>query len=144
MLTINLANRAAAQAMQAYNSACMFGSIPLAATSSGLYLIGGYTDAGAAIPALIRSGAFDMATERLKRFRFFYFGLQASGNLKLSVICDGTEVATYDVNVADGGMREIRVPIGRAAVGRYWQWQVENQNGAFFVLYSVRALVVTL
>ena len=85
-----------------------------------------------------------MATERLKRFRFFYFGLQASGNLKLSVICDGTEVATYDVNVADGGMREIRVPIGRAAVGRYWQWQVENQNGAFFVLYSVRALVVTL
>ena len=144
MLELNLTNRAATQTTQAYNSACMFGGVPLGATSTGLYRIGGYTDHGAAIPALIKSGMLDLGTERIKRFRFFYFGLQASGNLELTIFCDGIEAASYTVDGSDGGSREVRVPISRAYQGRYWQWQVENASGSFFALYSVKALPVVL
>ena len=144
MIEINLTNRAAAQTTLAYNSACMFDGVPLGATSAGLYRVGGYTDHGAAIPALLKSGLFDLGTERIKRFRFFYFGLQASGSLKLTVFCDGIEAANYTVNGGDGGAREVRVPISRTYQGRYWQWQVENVSGAFFALYSVKALPVVL
>ena len=144
MLELNLTNRAATQTTQAYNSACMFDDVPLGATSTGLYRIGGYTDHGAAIPALIKSGMLDLGTERIKRFRFFYFGLQASGNLELTIFCDGIEAASYTVDGSDGGSREVRVPISRAYQGRYWQWQVENASGSFFALYSVKALPVVL
>ena len=144
MLELNLTNRAAAQTTKDFNSACMFDGVPLGATASGLYRIGGYTDHGTAIPALIRSGMLDLGTERIKRFRFFYFGLQASGALKLTVLCDGTDAASYTVNGGNGGAREVRVPISRTYQGRYWQWQVENVSGSFFALYSVKALPVVL
>ena len=144
MLELNLTNRAAAQTTKDFNSACMFDGVPLGATASGLYRIGGYTDHGTAIPALIRSGMLDLGTERIKRFRFFYFGLQASGNLKLTIFCEGVDAASYTVDGSDGGSRDVRVPISRAYQGRYWQWQVENVSGAFFALYSVKALPVVL
>ena len=144
MIELNLTNRAAAQTTKGYNSACVFGDVALGATSSGLYQIGGYTDDTAAIPALIKSGAFDLGTPRFKGFRYFYFGIDATGDLELSIFCDGELVASYSVDGGTGGYREVRVPIGRGARGRYWQWQVKNKSGAFFVLYSVQAMPVFL
>lgn len=144
MIEINLPNRAAAQTTLAYNSACMFDGVPLGATSAGLYRVGGYTDHGTAIPALVKSGAFDLGTPRFKGFRYFYFGIDATGDLELSIFCDGELVASYSVDGGTSGYREVRVPIGRGARGRYWQWQVKNKSGAFFVLYSVQAMPVFL
>ena len=144
MLTINLANRAAAQTTQIYNSACMFGNIQLAATSSGLYQLGGYTDAGTAIPALIKSGATDFGVENKKRFRYFYFGINTSGSLKLSVYGDNVLAGQYAVNKFQSGMQTIRVPIRRDVNAWYWQWMIENVSGSFFVLHSVKALPMFL
>jgi len=144
MLTISMANRAAAQNTLPFNSMCRFGDAHLGATANGLYSLGGYTDHGAAIPALIKSGAFDLGTPRFKGFRYFYFGIDATGDLELSIFCDGELVASYSVDGGTRGYREVRVPIGRGARGRYWQWQVKNKSGAFFVLYSVQALPVLL
>ena len=144
MLTINMANRAATQNTLPFNSMCRFGDAHLGASSSGLFSISGYTDAGVGIPALIRSGVFDLGTPQFKGFRYFYFGLDATGNLELAVFCDGEQIATYVVDGGASGYREIRVPIGRGARGRYWQWQVENVGGSFFALYSVKAMPVFL
>ena len=144
MLTINMANRAAAQNTLQFNSMCHFGDVYLGATAGGLYSLGGYTDHGTAIQALIKSGVFDLGTPRFKNFRYFYFGIDSTGRLELTVFCDGEQVATYDVDGGVSGYREVRVPIGKGARGRYWQWQVKNTGGAFFVLYSVMAMPVFL
>ena len=144
MLMINMNNKAIAQTTKAYNSSCIFNNIPLAATSSGLYRITGYTDAGTSIPALIKSGAIDFGVENKKRFRFFYFGVETNGSLKLSVYGDNTLAGSYTVTGLTTGMRIIRVPIKRDVNAWYWQWQVENVSGSFFVLHSVRALAFFL
>lgn len=142
MIELNLKTKAASQTTVPFNSMCKFGDHYLGATSSGLFEIGGYNDAGVAIPALIKSGMTDFGSNSVKRFRFFYFGLHATGRLNLKVYCDDALAGEYQV---DGtGDMSVRVPISRVHQGRYWAWSVENVSGAFFALYSVEALPVIL
>lgn len=144
MLEVNLRNRAVTQHTMDLNSMCLFGGEVLAASSSGLFRMDGYTDSGAQIPALIKSGDMDFGSVGKKRFRFFYFGLQATGPLKLKIYCDGVLAEEYRVAGEKTGARTIRVPISRRHAGRYWSWSIENVNGAFFALYSVKGIPVTL
>lgn len=144
MIELNLTNRAAAQTTKGYNSACVFGDVALGATSSGLYQIGGYTDDTAAIPALVKSGLLNLGLENKKRFRFFYFGVEASGPLTLTVHGDGVLAGRYTVSGLQPGLQVVRVPISREVNAWYWQWTVENSAGSFFVLHSVQALPVIL
>lgn len=141
MLRLNLKNRAVSQTTQGYNSACLYQGIPLAATEQGLMRIGCYKDGDEPIHAWMLSGKFDLGQDNIKRFRYFYFGVSGDGDLKLSIYADDKLVREYVVPVKEHrGRQEIRVMVGRGAAARYWQWKVENINGSFFVLYSVRAL----
>jgi hypothetical protein len=142
MLELNLKNRAATQTTARFNSMCRIGNTFVGATSSGLYRMCGTSDNGVEIPAMIRSGLFDLGTPAMKRFRFFYFWLYATGQLLLRVYCDDVLAGEYRVD-CDGDMR-VCVPISRAHKGRYWAWSIENVGGAFFSLYSVQALPVVL
>lgn len=143
MLQLNLKNRAITQTTESFNSMCMLGNVPIGATGTGLYRMCGSSDNGVEIPALMRSGVFDLGTEKPKRFRFFYLCLETDGELTLTVFCDGEQAAQYSVSKTTG-IQEIKVPISRAHQGVHWQWQVENVDGAFFALYSVKALPVVL
>lgn len=144
MIELNLSNMAPSQTTQNYNSACMFGDVALGATSSGLHICGGYTDHGAAIPALIKSGMLDIGMENKKRFRFFYFGVEASGTLTLTVHGDGVLAGQYTVSGLRPGLQVVRVPISREVNAWYWQWTVKNSAGSFFALHTVKALPVIL
>lgn len=138
---MNLKNRAISQVTQRYNSMCLVNGVPLAATDRGLIRIGGYSDNGEPIRAWMLSGKFDLGADNIKRFRYFYFGLKGDGDLRLSIWADDRLVRDYVVPVeAHRGRQEIRVMVGRGAAARYWRWKVENVNGSFFSLYSVRAL----
>lgn len=142
MLEINIKTRAAAQTTKAYNSMCRFGGEYLGATSSGLFKIGGYVDDTQQINARIDTGKLDMGINNSKRFRFFYFGVDTSGYLKLSAFADG--VLAFTQTVKGKGLGNIRFPVPRTAQPRYWQFKLENVNGAFFALYSIKALPVVL
>lgn len=144
MLDVNMKTRAASQTTVPFNSMCKFGDTYLGATDEGLFKICGYADNTVEIPALIKSGEMDFGTNSKKRFRFFYFGLETNGALLFKVYCDGVEAESYTVEPSVSGELTIRVPISREHVGRYWAWSVENVDGAFFALYSVRALPVIL
>ena len=144
MLTVNLKNRAISQTNLPFNSATMFGDVPLATTPAGLVRIGGYNDAGVQIPGMIKSGMTDFGIANRKRVRFFYFGLETTGSLMLKIFCDGVLAKTYTVRPDATGKKSVRVPISRRYVGRYWSWSIENTNGAFFAPYSVQVLPVIL
>lgn len=141
MLEMNLKTKAASQTTKRYNSMCKFGDKYLGATDAGLFEIGGYNDNGTQIAARIDSGLFDIGVHQKKRFRFFYFGLETTGALVLSIYGDGVLAGEYIVENTDG-VQNIRVPISREVNARYWQWRIENKRGAFFSLYSVEALPI--
>jgi len=142
MLEINLKTKAATQTTQSFNSMCRFGDKFLGATDSGLFVLGGHADNGVQIPARIDSGMFDLGMDNKKKFRFFYFGISTVGALKLSIFGDGVLAGEYEVDGSAGGEQTIKVPITRAVKARYWQWRIENESGAYFALYSVKALPV--
>ena len=144
MLTVNLRTKAAAQNTLEFNSMSRLGDSCVAASSSGLYLLGGYADSSTSISALVKSGLLNLGMENKKRFRFFYFGVEAAGTLTLTVHGDGVLAGQYTVSGLQPGLQVVRVPISREVNAWYWQWTVENSAGSFFVLHSVKALPVIL
>lgn len=143
MIELNLKTKAVTQTTVQFNSMAMIGGVPVGATESGLFRMCGKSDNGVEIPALIKSGMFDLGGGNESRFRFFYFGVDTDGELLLSVFCDGEQVTQMPVFRKKGPQR-IKVPISRTYQGRYWQWQVENVNGSFFSLYRVDALPIIM
>jgi hypothetical protein len=144
MIQHNVNNGASSQTTKDYNSMCLFNGKVLGCNENGLFLQEGRTDNGTNIDARIDSGMFDLGMNNKKRFRFFYFGLEATGPIILSIYGDGVLAAEYAVENGKSGIQNIRVPISRETKARYWQWRIENVRGAFFALYSVEALPVFL
>lgn len=144
MIELNMKTRAAAQTTVPFNSMCKFGEHYLGATSSGLFRINGFTDATAEIPAVIKTGKIDLGTERLKSIRYIYLGLEAAGDLELTLYVDGVEALTRTIPQPATGRQMIRVKIPRGLKGRYWEFKLENTDGCFFVLYSVKIFPVVL
>lgn len=144
MLDVNLKNKAVTQSTRNFNSMCRFGNDFLGANSAGLYRICGYSDSGTEVPATIRSGTFDLGTERFKRFAYIYIGLETTGDLELDILCDGEFMCTLDIPYPGAGKREVYVKVPRGLKARYWAWELRNVNGSFFVLYSVKLLPVVL
>jgi len=144
MIELNLKTRAAAQTTKTYNSMCRFGDKFLGATDAGMFEIGGGSDNGVQIPMLVKSGMTDFGVANLKRFRYFYFGLESDGDCLLKVYVDGALAASMDVSPTSAGRFDVRVPVSRSFLGRYWAWSVENVDGSFVALYSVQALPIVL
>lgn len=144
MLEVNLKTGAAAQTTVAYNSMAMLGQQALGCTSEGLYLIGGYVDHGAEIAARIKSGMFDLGTERTKRIAYFYLGLETNGDLEFDLHADGEYICTEGVPYPGTGRKELIIKVPRGISPRYWAWELRNVDGSFFVLYSVKVLPIVL
>jgi len=144
MLELNLTNRAITQSTLGFNSMCNFNNQSIGATSNGLFLLDGYNDNTVEIPALIKSGMINFGTWHLKRGRFFYFDIESTGDLKLSIFCEDTVVSDYTIASTSGDIKHICVPIGSGVQGVWWNWQIENIDGCFFVLYKVDALMIVL
>lgn len=146
-LDINTKNNATTQYTGLnYNSMCKFNGRYLAASSSGLHLIGGLTDNGIAISASFKSGLIDFGMDNPKRFRFVYFGLETTGDLILKVYSNETLVKTVAVTGDPTGLQQrIKVSIPRNnQKGRYLSWSIENVDGADFSLDSVKGNVTVL
>lgn len=144
MIEINLKNRAISQTALPFNSMCKFGDVYIGATSEGLFKLDGYNDDGAEIPALIRSGMFDLGTSNDKRFAYFHLGLEATGDMEMEIFCDGVSSYTAEIPYQEDGRRNVLVKIPKGLSARYWAFELRNVDGAFFVLHSVKIVPITL
>lgn len=144
MIEVNLKNRAASQTTLAFNSMCRFGDVYLGADSSGLHLMRDYNDNNTDIAALIKTGKFDLGTERKKSIRYFYFGIETDGQMTLTLYNDGVEVADYVIPYPGAGRQTVKVKVARGLRARFWEFKLENTDGCFFTLYSVKIFPVVL
>lgn len=142
MLQINLTNKAQSQTTEAFTSMCKFGNDYLGTTANGLYKICGFSDNGVVIPALIKSGVFDLGVNQKNKFRAFYFSGEATGELKITIYADGIASDSFNIIPNADGIFDIKITYPTNIHARYWQWQIENVDGAFFVLYEVKALPI--
>ena len=119
-----------------FNSLAQFNNQLYGANDDGLYVMGGDTDAGAVIPAELKSLLLDFGTSRLKRMRSAYLGYTSTGELVMKVrSVDNGQMSEHWYKacpiVADAP-RTSRMLIGQGLRSRYWQFELVNIDGADF------------
>ena len=129
-----------------FNSYLGLAGITYGAVDTGLYRLGGNTDAGELIHARIRQGMSAFGSQLKKGFPSLYLGYTASGDLRLSVVAadprTGERVAhAYRLRArAADSVREGRVKVGAGLQSVYFDYVIENIDGADFALDVIEFL----
>ncbi len=121
-----------------FNSFALFNGVYLAAGDGGLFALAGATDDGAFIDAAARVGMTDFGTSHLKRVDRLYVGYRTDGDLVLRVFTDEVTVRDYALKSSGAvGLHGNHVRIGKGVQARYWQFEIQNTNGADFELNMI-------
>lgn len=133
-----------------FNSFMRIGKRYYGVSDTGLYRLEGEDDAGADIAAKLRLGMSSLGTRVMKRVASGYLGYTADGDLRLKIIsADPTtgerEAHVYRLYVSGAGsQREGRVKLGKGMKAVYFDFQIENVDGADFELDVIEILPVFL
>lgn len=107
--------------------------VPFGATASGVFMLQGASDAGAAIECTMLSGEGDFGDNRLKRVPIVHADIE--GAAQINVACDGARSAYSFV-------RRSVLPLGLE--GNRWAFGVKNVGGAAIVVRSIQPEIVPL
>lgn len=123
-----------------FNSFAVFQGVALGASSDGIFALSGATDAGTAIAAVARLGISDFGTSHLKRIDRLYVGYRTDGDMVLRVLTDEVTSRDYSLKATGkSGLHGNHVRVGKGVEARYWQFEIQNTNGADFELNSIEA-----
>jgi len=116
-----------------FNSYARIGGSYFAASSDGLYLLGGGSDSGVNIEAHILTGMLDFGGHMMSRTPRVYFDFSGDSGLAVSVYTssDGlrrTEAFTLSLPTAPVD-RAACLPLGRGLPSHFWQYRVSNVAG---------------
>lgn len=124
-----------------FTSYALFNGLVLGVSAAGVVVLGTQAvDGAAAIPWRWRTGKSDYGETHLKRVPRLYVGGEFDGDVLFRTMVDATGTRTYRLlNNHVEGMQQRRVPIGKGPKARYWQYEVEGDNGADFTIENVLA-----
>jgi len=136
---LNMKNKALTEyTTLTFNSFAEFQGQVLAASTDGVFVLGGQAqDNTAPIAAVVRDGAMEYDSSFLKRIPRIYLGHETDGDLLFKMISTEGGPRSYLLQYNGAGLRSRRIPVGKGPKSRYWQWEVDNQNGSDFTLSSV-------
>lgn len=121
-----------------FNSYARLGEVVLAAGPTGIFALEGDTDLEQPIAARVAGGVSDWGEVQTKRVLGAYVGLRADGMLDLTLITDEHHEYLYRLVPRNlDVLHPARVKTGRGIDGRYWQWQLDNVDGADFTVESL-------
>ena len=112
-----------------------FGSSYLMADDTGLYELGGTTDAGESITSVITTAALDFGAESLKQVPAVLLGTNGTDFI-LQVSIDGGKTARYQINHLPDELGTKRIKLGKGLIGRNWQFTLITDNNSEFDLDS--------
>lgn len=128
-----------------FNSFAVFNGETIGATASGLYAIGGETDAGMSIQMVLTTPVSDFGAAQLKRVREAFIGYRTTGRAELHVRADDGEWHVYQMDeTRPSGIYRNRVKVGRGVKASYWQFSVRNVDGADLAIDSIAPTVEPL
>lgn len=127
-----------------FNSFATLSTVDIAASSTGLYALGGSNDSGVPISAIATFAKSDFGDSRLKRMPYAYIGVRATGQLYFITQTDDGVERVYSLVATAPGPRTERIQMARGVTSRYWQFTLENVAGSDFRLDEMELLPVTL
>jgi hypothetical protein len=119
------------------NSMCLFNGKTYMACAAGIYEIGADDDAGRPIQASATLAQTNFGSTKNKRIPYVYVGMRSAGAMQLKAIANNQSDRYYALNAIGGAVRGSRADIGKGLEGQYWQFRVDNVNGADFELDSI-------
>lgn len=119
------------------NSMCIFNGKTYMACAAGIYEIGADTDAGRPIHASATVAQTNFGSTKNKRIPYVYVGMRSTGAMQLKAIANNQSDRYYALNAIGGAVRGSRADLGKGLEGQYWQFRVDNVNGADFELDSI-------
>jgi hypothetical protein len=119
------------------NSMCLFNGKTYMACAAGIYEIGADDDAGRPIHASATVAQTNFGSTKNKRIPYVYVGMRSSGAMQLKAIANNQSDRYYALNAVGGAVRGSRADIGKGLEGQYWQFRVDNVDGADFELDSI-------
>jgi len=129
-----------------FNSFATFNGQVLAAGPSGIVVLGAQDkDNTTAITARVRTGKDSFKSSFHKRVPRIYLGYESTGDLLVRTITTEGGERTYLLpwnNIT--GVQQRRAPVGKGPRSRYWQFEVENKDGADFAVDNLLVHPVTL
>jgi hypothetical protein len=115
----------------------------LGVNSTGIYLLGGSTNAGTDISATIETGLDDFGLLTSKRLSTLHVGWKSDSDAIITVTMDEdtNQSYEYDLLATNNNQDATRVMIGYPTQRRYINLKIENQDGEDFSLYSMEMLL---
>lgn len=116
----------------------------------GLFRIDGDSDAGAPIDAHIRLGLSSFGSRMLKQVPSLYLGYSSTGDMLIKAIIASSDTGEREAHVyrlyanGQGSTREGRTKFGRGLEAVYYDFQVENVDGADFEIDNLEFMPVTI
>lgn len=102
-----------------------------AGSATGLFAIGGNTDAGQPIVASIRTAMSTWETESKKSLSLAWIGLEGTGQFSFQVV---TKLATYTYPAIGNTLGQTRAKAGRGIKSNYLAFGFSNPSGQAFKL----------
>lgn len=118
-----------------FTQTARFGNSYLMANDTGLYELGGTTDAGETITSVITTSALDFGTESIKQVPAVLLGTNGTDFI-LKVSIDGKTTARYQINCLPDELGTKRIKIGKGLIGKNWQFTLITDNNSEFDLDS--------
>lgn len=123
-----------------FNSFAIVGGRPYGATVTGLYRLEGDDDDGLPIDAMVRTGQLNF--ENLTKVPNGWIMLKADGSMIMkTIVTDGGAKKENWYRMKgrpEGEPVESRFDIAKGLTGTYWQWELVNEDGAYFELDVVK------
>ena len=127
-----------------FNSAAVIGGRVIGLGDGGFFELGGTTDAGKQIKALMKSGHLTLQDDKIKRLDDVTVGYTSTGTLQVTVGAYGGKLTgrwTYTAPpVAAVSPRGNRLTLGRGLQAKYYQFTIENTKGAAMSLDFARVI----
>lgn len=130
----------------AFNSFAEFQGQVLACGASGIVVLGLQDDdAGTDITARVRTGKESFSSSLHKRVPRIYTSGEFAGDMKFRTILTESGTRTYSLPFNGiTGLQQRRVPVGKGPKSRFFQFELENVDGADFDLNDVLVLAQVL
>jgi len=91
------------------------------------------------IAAFADTGKLSLGTNRLKRVPQAFLGEDSDGTLKISFVTDnGNTHGPYNIRASATAIKAARAKFARGIKSRYWEFKLENKDGASLLLDKIQ------